>query len=77
MQQRAHARPSSLRPLCLAIGLASVGGGAWAADESPYYIGASQTFLRDSNVFRQPDGGVVVKNLALDRLAFGEAVTTS
>jgi len=61
MQQRAHARPSSLRPLCLAIGLASVGGAAWAADESPYYIGASQTFTRDSNLFRQPEGsGLVV-----------------
>ena len=50
---------SSLRPVCLAVALAGVSG-ACAAEESPYYIGASQTFTRDSNVFRQSEGGLVV-----------------
>jgi hypothetical protein len=42
------------RPVAAALA-AAASCGAWAEDPNPYYIGASQTFARDSNVFRTPD----------------------
>lgn len=44
----------SLRPLVL-VGLACLTGGAAWAETSPYYIGASQRFTHNSNVFLAPD----------------------
>ena len=44
----------SLRPLAL-VGLACLTGGAAWAETSPYYIGASQRFTHNSNVFLAPD----------------------
>lgn len=48
------------RPLIhpLLAGLLAAGtGGAWADDEpNPYYIGVTQAFSHDSNVFRSPEG---------------------
>lgn len=44
-----------MQPLIAALA-AAASAGAWADDPSPYYIGASQTFTHDSNVFRTPDG---------------------
>lgn len=43
---------------CVALsscGLAGAAGGAWA-QTSPYYLGASQAFTRESNVFRAAEG---------------------
>ncbi|HET6599546.1 MAG TPA: hypothetical protein VFG60_06250 [Burkholderiaceae bacterium] len=42
--------------LLLAVLIAAVGGTAWADEANPYYIGASQAFTHDSNVFRLPTG---------------------
>ncbi|MEP6875018.1 MAG: hypothetical protein ABI887_11685 [Burkholderiales bacterium] len=43
------------RPMAAALA-AAASCGAWAADDpNPYYIGASQEFAHDSNVFRTPD----------------------
>lgn len=42
------------RPLALALALACAAG-AWA-EESPYYIGASQSFTHDTNIFRITGG---------------------
>ena len=41
----------------LAAVIATIGCGAWAAEDgaSPYYIGASQAVIHDSNVYRVPD----------------------
>ena len=39
----------------LLIGLAGVGAGAVQAETSPYYLGASQRFTRNSNVFLERD----------------------
>ena len=50
----AHAR-STLRPLIAVLAVAAASG-AWADEPSPYYIGASQSFTHDSNVYRVPNG---------------------
>ena len=44
-----------VRPLIAALA-AAAGGGAWAAEPNPYYIGVTQSLTHDSNVFRLPDG---------------------
>jgi hypothetical protein len=50
------ARLSLGRPLAMAL-VASASCAAWAADEpSPYYIGANEAVMHDSNVFRVPNG---------------------
>ncbi|HEY8708692.1 MAG TPA: hypothetical protein VIM34_11930 [Burkholderiaceae bacterium] len=51
---QAHAR-ATLRPLIAVLAVVA-GAGAWADEPSPYYIGASQAFTHDSNVYRTPDG---------------------
>ena len=46
----------SLRPLACALpGFACLASGAAQAETSPYYIGASQRFTHNSNVFMGPD----------------------
>ncbi|OYY65281.1 MAG: hypothetical protein B7Y51_03290 [Burkholderiales bacterium 28-67-8] len=40
---------------CLVSLLAVLGGGSARGETNPYYIGASQTFTRESNVFKVPD----------------------
>jgi len=47
------------RALPIALGLAAIGTVA-SAETSPWYLGASQTFGYDSNVFRRPDNGVEI-----------------
>lgn len=48
-------RMRSLRPLLAALA-ATASGGAWAEDPSPWYVGASQSLTRDSNVYRLNNG---------------------
>src|SRR6266436_4482934 len=55
-QLRAIAR-IALRPMPLAIGLAFTH--CAMAETSPYYIGVSQAFTHDNNVFRRPDNGTL------------------
>ena len=45
-----------LKPLVAALAAAASCSAAWADEPTPFYIGAKQTFLRDSNVYRIPDG---------------------
>jgi hypothetical protein len=47
----------AVRPLSLAIGLGFTNG--VLAEANPYYIGVSQAFTHDSNVFRRPDNGTL------------------
>lgn len=53
----------AMRPLPLALGLAlglALAQGAWAQDAaSPYYVGVSQAFTHDNNVFRRADNGTL------------------
>jgi hypothetical protein len=44
-------RASTLRPLIAALA-AAAGCAAWADEPNPYYIGASESFTHDSNVYR-------------------------
>ena len=48
-------RSRTLRPVLAALGAAAACG-AWADEPSPYYIGVSQGFTHDSNVYRVPNG---------------------
>ncbi|MEY4909551.1 MAG: hypothetical protein RL260_3269 [Pseudomonadota bacterium] len=49
-------QPNSLRPLALTlVGLACLAAGSARAETSPYYIGVSQRFTHNSNVFLAPD----------------------
>jgi hypothetical protein len=55
MTSRSRAVPHVvLNPLALALGLAFIG--CAQAQQSPWYIGVSQAFTRDSNVFQAPKG---------------------
>jgi hypothetical protein len=45
--------------LTLSLGMAVAGGAAWA-ETSPWYVGASQSFGYDSNIFRRPADGLTV-----------------
>lgn len=55
MSSRSRAVPHVvLNPLALALGLAFIG--CAQAQESPYYIGVSQAFTRDSNLFNAQKG---------------------
>lgn len=56
MFTRSRATPHvALKPLALALGLALVGA-AQAQEHTPYYIGVSQAFTHDSNLFVAPEG---------------------
>lgn len=48
-------RRPALRPLIAALAT-TTSCAAWAEDPSPWYLGASVSVTRDSNVFRVPDG---------------------
>ncbi|WP_310460395.1 hypothetical protein [Sphaerotilus sp.] len=49
-------QPNSLRPLALTlVGFACLAAGSARAETSPYYIGASQRFAHNSNVFLNTD----------------------
>lgn len=52
MQRHPQDAPRLLLAALFAVGCAS----AWADDPSPYYIGVSQAFTHDSNVYRLPTG---------------------
>jgi hypothetical protein len=53
---------SRLTPVA-AIALAMLACPAWADDEpNPYYLGISQGFTTDDNLFRAPEGGLVVRD---------------
>ena len=54
MQARKNNNLPCRRPLIAAIA-ALVSCSAWAEDPSPWYIGASQSFTHDSNVYRVPN----------------------
>src|SRR5207245_3758172 len=47
----------AVRPMSLALGLAFTN--CAMAEANPYYIGVSQAFTHDSNVFRRPDNGTL------------------
>ena len=54
--QKIQARScATLRPLIAVLAVAA-GASAWADEPSPYYIGASQAFTHDSNVYRIAGG---------------------
>lgn len=56
MQARHKTTPSPCRrPLVTALATL-VSCGAWADEPTPWYVGASQTLTRDSNVYRIADG---------------------
>jgi hypothetical protein len=51
-----HSQPNPLRPLALTlVGFACLAAGSVRAETSPYYIGASQRFTHNSNVFLNTD----------------------
>ena len=56
MQVHTLATPRHRRlPLLIATLAATSGGVAWADEPTPWYLGASQAFTHDSNVYRAPD----------------------
>ncbi len=54
MIHRPQPLPRSIKLALLASGLALTAATAFAQERSPYYIGASQAFTRDSNLYRTP-----------------------
>jgi len=56
MQSRqTNMRKTTLRPLVAALATLTCGV-AWADEPTPWYVGASQSFTHDSNVYRLADG---------------------
>lgn len=58
LSRHIHSKRQARTPIAIALGLV-LSASAWAQDDpNPYYIGASQSFTRDSNLFRQTTGEV-------------------
>ena len=63
---------NSLRPLVTPlVGLACLAAGAVNAETSPYYLGASQRFTHNSNVFLAPDAAAKSDNISSTGLRVG------